>query len=92
MQEEEDSQNQPQHCSAQKQVCQGTASVTEKQKNEIRVLSEHFPDSAPAFETLNFQQAKDWIEEHKHRWVDEVPMLPKLDFAEFMRRTSPSRH
>ena len=92
MQEEEDSQNQPQHCSAQKQVCQGTASVTEKQKNEIRVLSEHFPDSAPAFETFNFQQAKDWIEEHKHRWVDEVPMLPKLDFAEFMRRTSPSRH
>jgi hypothetical protein len=92
MQEAADSQIQPQHCSAQKQVCQGTATVTEKQKNEIRLLSEHFPESAPAFDTLDFQHAKDWIEEHRYRWVNEVPILPKLDSAEFMRRTSPSRH
>jgi hypothetical protein len=92
MQEVENSKSHPQHCSALQQVCQGTASMTEKQTNEIRLLSEHFPESAPAFETLNFAQAKDWIEEHRHKWVDEVPMLPKLDFAEFMLRTLPSRH
>ena len=83
---------QPQHCSARNQVCHGTASITEKQKNQILSLLEHFPESAPAMETLDFQAAKEWIEEHEHRWLDEIPMLPKLDIAEFMRRTSPSRH
>ena len=85
---------QPQHCSAQKQVCRGTGSIIEKQKNQILSLLEHFPESAPAMETLDrmdFQAAKEWIEEHEHRWLAEVPMLPKLDIAEFMRRTSPSR-
>lgn len=86
-------QPQPQHCSAQRQVCQGTASITEKQRNQIRSLSEHFPESAPAdFDALDFQAAAHWIKEHEHRWLNEISQLPKLDTAEFMRRTSPSRH
>ena len=92
MQEAEEQEPQPQHCSARKQVCQGATSITEKQKNQIHSLLEHFPESGPAMETLDFRAAKEWIEEHEHRWLAEVPMLPKLDIAEFMRRTSPSRH
>ena len=91
MQEAEEQEPQPQHCSARKQVCQGVGSITEKQKNHIGSLSEHFSESAPAFDTLDFQAAQDWIEEHERRWVDEIPMLPKLDIAELMRLTSPSR-
>ena len=91
MQEAEEEEPQPQHCSARKQVCQGVGSITEKQKNHIGSLSEHFSESAPAFDTLDFQAAQDWIEEHERRWVDEIPMLPKLDIAELMRLTSPSR-
>ena len=90
---QEESGTQPQHCSARKQVCQGTSSTTEKQKNQIRSLSEHFPESAPpSLESLDFQTAKHWIEEHEHRWLNEVPMLPKLNTTEFMWRTSPSRY
>ena len=91
LQEVPETENQAQHCSAQRRVCQGTASITEKQKNKIRSLSEHFLESVPSSESLDFQTAKRWIEQHEHRWMNEVSMLPKLDIAEFMRRTSPAR-
>ena len=49
------------------------------------------PDGAP-WGPDGTPSESEWIEEHEHRWLEEVSVLPKMDAAEFMRRTSPSRH
>jgi hypothetical protein len=46
----------PQHCSAQRQVCEGSASVTERQKRLIRKLANHFPGSAPDMEDITYAE------------------------------------
>merc|ERR1719231_633952 len=91
LRELEEQEKQAQHCSAQKQVCQGTASITERQKRQIRSLSQHFPESTPALESLDYETAERWIDIHERKWMDEVPLLPKLGAEEFMQRTAPSR-
>jgi hypothetical protein len=80
----------PQHCSAQRQVCEGSASVTERQKRLIRKLANHFPGSAPDMEDITYAEAEEWIEEHSGKWM-ELPTPPPLRSDEFMQATASAR-
>ena len=51
-----DDATEPQHCSAQRQVCEGSAAVTERQKRLIRKLANYFPGSAPDMEDITFAE------------------------------------
>jgi hypothetical protein len=55
---EEDELDQEQHCSAQRQVCEGTAAVTERQKRLIRKLAHTFPGSAPDMEDITYAEVR----------------------------------
>jgi hypothetical protein len=45
-----------QHCSAERRVCEGSASVTERQKRLIRKLANQFPGSAPDMEDITYAE------------------------------------
>ena len=83
-----------QHCSARRQVCEGNAAVTERQRHQIYKLAAHFPGAVADLSALSppmdFAAAERWIEAHNEKWM-ALPPSPPLSHEEFMAMTEGAR-
>ena len=85
-------QEEPQHCSAKKQVCAGGSALTAKQKRMVGALARQLNlEEVPNLETLSYAEAEDFIAHHSKAWMAQPPP-PKLTKEQYEKWTQAGRH
>lgn len=80
----------PQHCSAQAQVCGGGSALTAKQTRMIGSLVRQLKLEEPNMESLSYHEAEDFITHHSKAWMAQPPP-PKLTKEQYEQWTQASR-
>ena len=57
------------HCSATRQVCEGNAAVTDRQRRMARKLVNELNIETPAFDEMTFEETEAWISVHSTKWM-----------------------